>query len=80
MRPDIVLLDIEMPGMNGISVTKYITHFFPKTKVIILSSHEDKKYLVQALSGWSKSIHIKRQPNERFKTGYFWLLIMDTFK
>ena len=59
LRPDIVLLDIEMPGMNGISVTKYITHFLPQTKVIILSSHEDKKYLVQALMAGAKAYILK---------------------
>ncbi len=59
LRPDIVLLDIEMPGMNGISVTKYITHFLPQTKVIILSSHEDKKYLVQALVAGAKAYILK---------------------
>ena len=59
LRPDIVLLDIEMPGMNGISVTKYITHFFPQTKVIILSSHEEKKYLVQALVAGANAYILK---------------------
>ena len=59
LRPDIVLLDIEMPGMNGITTTKYITRLSPRTKVIILSSHEEKKYVTQALMAGAKGYILK---------------------
>ena len=59
LRPDIVLLDIEMPKMNGISTTKHIAHLAPDTKVIILSSHEDEKYTVQALVAGAKGYILK---------------------
>jgi|GEM_PF-2038011 len=59
LRPDIVLLDIEMPGMNGITTTKYITRLSPRTKVIILSSHEDRKYVTQALMAGAKGYILK---------------------
>ena len=59
LRPDIVLLDIEMPKMNGISTTEHISHLAPDTKVIILSSHEDDKYIVQALVAGAKGYILK---------------------
>ena len=59
LRPDIVLLDIEMPGMDGITVTKHLTRIAPQIKVIILSSHEDKKYLTRALMAGAKAYILK---------------------
>ena len=59
LNPDIVLLDIEMPGMDGITATKYIARVSPDTKVIILSSHEDKKYVTQALIAGAKGYLLK---------------------
>lgn len=49
LSPEIVLLDLEMPLMNGITAAKYINHLYPDTKVIILSSREEPKYVVQSL-------------------------------
>ncbi|GAB4526574.1 MAG: hypothetical protein Tsb0014_06820 [Pleurocapsa sp.] len=59
LNPDIVLIDIEMPDMDGITATKYITHLAPKTKVIILTSYEDKKYVMQALLAGAKGYILK---------------------
>ncbi|MCC0177312.1 response regulator transcription factor [Waterburya agarophytonicola K14] len=59
LKPDVVLLDIEMPGMNGITTTKYINRISPQTKVIILSSHEDKKYIMAALMAGAKGYLLK---------------------
>ena len=49
LRPDIVLIDIEMPEMNGIVAAREICQQFPTTKVLVLSSHEDQEYVTQAL-------------------------------
>jgi DNA-binding NarL/FixJ family response regulator len=48
-RPDVALLDIAMPGMNGLEIAKRITRESPRTRVVILSMHADPSYVQQAL-------------------------------
>jgi DNA-binding NarL/FixJ family response regulator len=49
LQPDLVLIDIEMPKMNGIVATKYICEHMPHTKVIVLTSHKKPNYVSEAL-------------------------------
>ena len=58
-QPDIVLIDIEMPQMNGIVATQKICQQFPQTKVIVLSSHEDVEYVIQSLKAGAKGYLLK---------------------
>lgn len=44
-QPDVVLMDIRMPGMNGITATKILYEEFPKVKVIALTTFNDKIYI-----------------------------------
>jgi NarL family two-component system response regulator LiaR len=48
-RPDIALLDITMPGLNGLEVADRVESLSPGTKVIILSMHANEGYVAQAL-------------------------------
>ncbi|MGL5831668.1 MAG: response regulator [Waterburya sp.] len=59
LKPDVVLIDIEMPGMSGITATHKICQKFPKTKVLILSSHENQKYVAQALQAGAEGYLLK---------------------
>ncbi len=49
-RPDVVLLDINMPNMNGIDCLKQIKTHYAETKVIMLTIHEDAEYLIETIS------------------------------
>lgn len=49
MHPDLVLMDIAMPGLNGLETTARLLKAEPGTKVIILSMHQDEQYVRQAL-------------------------------
>ena len=59
LKPDIVLIDIEMPGIDGITSTQKICQIFPETKVIILSSHENKEYVGRALQAGAQGYLLK---------------------
>jgi HlyD family secretion protein len=59
LMPDLVLMDLEMPGMNGITATQKICQQFPKTKVLVLSSHEDREYVTQALRAGASGYLLK---------------------
>lgn len=48
-RPDIVLLDITMPGLNGLQAAERILRELPDTRVLILSMHAGEEYVAQAL-------------------------------
>jgi two-component system response regulator NreC len=49
LRPDIILLDISMPGANGLDVARTLRHEMPKIKIVIMSQHDPIQVLPRAL-------------------------------
>lgn len=59
LSPDIVLVDIEMPEIDGLTLTSMITEEFPNIKVIIYSGHYEQEYIRKALMSGAKGYLIK---------------------
>ncbi len=57
--PDVIIMDIAMPMMNGIEATKRITEAHPKAAVIILSVHSDEAYVLRALKAGARGYLLK---------------------
>jgi DNA-binding NarL/FixJ family response regulator len=57
--PDVVIMDIAMPMMNGIEATKRVNETHPKTAVIILSVHSDEAYVLRALKAGARGYLLK---------------------
>jgi RNA polymerase sigma factor (sigma-70 family) len=59
LEPDVVLMDIAMPSLNGIEATAQIVKRNPKTAVLILSMHSDETYLTRALTAGARGYLLK---------------------
>ncbi len=59
LRPDIALLDVVMPGPGGVEVTRRIRKMYPGTAVVILSAHEDDRYILGLLEAGASGYLLK---------------------
>jgi DNA-binding NarL/FixJ family response regulator len=60
LRPDVVLMDISMPGLNGLEATARMATEFPAVKVIILSMHNNEEYYWRALKAGAAGYLLKK--------------------
>jgi two-component system response regulator NreC len=58
-RPDVVLLDLSMPGLGGIAAVELLRKEAPQAQVLILTMHEDPEYLRQALEAGASGYLVK---------------------
>ena len=59
LRPDVVVMDVSMPRMDGIAATKEILARIPSTRVLILTVHEEEELLVPAMDAGASGYLVK---------------------
>lgn len=59
VTPDVVLMDMSMPGMNGIETMQRMADRFPGVKVLILSMHKDRRFVAQAFMAGARGYLLK---------------------
>lgn len=60
LQPDLVLMDVRMPGMNGVNATRRLTNEMPRVKVIVLSVYDLQEYRDAALASGASAYVIKK--------------------
>ncbi len=60
LRPDIVLMDLSLPGVGGIEATRQVRERFPETRVVVLSMHESEEYVYRALRAGASAYVVKQ--------------------
>ena len=60
LKPDVMVLDLVMPGLNGLEVARQCVQQTPKPCIVVLSMHADEAYVVQALSAGALGYVLKR--------------------
>lgn len=67
LSPDVILMDLNMPGLGGLSATEMILERRPATRILILSMHDSPEYISTALSHGARGYVLKDVPTDEIK-------------
>jgi DNA-binding NarL/FixJ family response regulator len=82
LRPNVALMDIRMPELNGVEATRLIKEQFPDTVVLILTTFDDEEYIVEALCNGASGYMLKDMHGDKLiqavRDGYEGNMIMQS--
>lgn len=61
LQPDLAIVDISMPTLNGMNAARQINRYSPKTKIILLTQHDESQYIHEALEAGVRGYVLKNQ-------------------
>ena len=59
LKPDVLVLDLIMPGLNGLEITRRVSRSAPQTRIIVLSMHANEAYVIEALRNGASGYVLK---------------------
>ena len=68
LAPDVMLLDLNMPGLSGLNAIEMILEVRPETRILILSMHDSSEYINTALSHGARGYILKDVPTDEIRT------------
>jgi two-component system NarL family response regulator len=68
LSPDVILMDLNMPGVSGLNATEMILEERPETRIVILSMHDSPEYISTALSHGARGYILKDVPTDEIYT------------
>ena len=64
-QPDLILMDLKMPGMNGIEATREIRKKFPNIKILVLTTYDDDEWVFDAIRAGASGYLLKDTPRQK---------------